>query len=145
MLRAVDDGCGVFLVLLDLSAAFDTLEHKVILSRLQDLGLSGDALRWMASYLQRRSQSVVIDGVTSDVASLQYGVPQGSVLGPILFTIYTSPIGMIARRHNVEIHVYADDHVLYTFFKIKKPGFPVTHPLSSHLLRFRHTFMDDAQ
>ena len=119
MLRAVDDGCGVFLVLLDLSAAFDTWEHKVILSRLQDLGLSGDALRWMASYLQGRSQSVVIDGVTSDAPSLQYGVPQGSVLGPILFTIYTSPIGMIARCHNVKIHVYADDHVLYTFFKIK--------------------------
>ena len=93
-------------MLLDLSAAFDTLEHKVILSRLQDLGLSGDALRWMASYLQGRSQSVVIDGVTSDAASLQYGVPQGSVLGPILFTIYTSPIGKIARRHKLEIHVY---------------------------------------
>ena len=96
MLRAVDDVCGVFLVLLDLSAAFDTLEHKLILSRLQDLGLSADALRWMASYLQGRSQSVAIDGVTSDAASLQYGVHQGSVLGPILFTIYTSPIGMIA-------------------------------------------------
>ncbi len=84
--------------------------------------MSGDALKWVASYLQGRSQSIVIDGVTSDTASLQYGVPQGSVLGPILFTIYTSPIGEIARCHNLEIPVYADDHELYTFFKVKSPA-----------------------
>ena len=89
----------MFLVLLDLSAAFDTLEHDIILRRLEEsIGLSGTALEWMGSYLCGRSQSVVINDVTSEAQELKYGVPQGSVLGPIVFTIYTSPIGRIARK-----------------------------------------------
>jgi hypothetical protein len=120
LLRAVDSGGGVFLVLLDLSAAFDTLDHNILLRRQEEsVGLSGVALQWMDSYLRGRSQSVVIDGVKSEPADLQYGVPQGSVLGPVTFTIYSSPIGEIARRHNLEIHLYADDTQLYVFFKIK--------------------------
>ena len=120
LLVAMDKSCGVFLVLLDLSAAFDTIDHDILNKRLHDnLGLSGAALAWMNSYLRGRSQSVVINGTKSEPADLQYGVPQGSVLGPILFTIYTSPIGAIAKRHNFEIHIYADDAQLYIFFKTK--------------------------
>ena len=74
---------------------------------------------WPHNYLHGRSQSIIIDGLASDIASLQCGVPmQGSVLGPILFTTYTS-IGEIARHHNLEIHVYGDDHELYAYFKVK--------------------------
>ena len=116
----MDKSCGVFLVLLDLSAAFDTIDHDILIERLHDnLGLSGTALAWMNSYLRGRSQSVVINGTKSEPADLQYGVPQGSVLGPILFTIYTSPIGAFAKRHNLEIHLYADDTKIYIFFKTK--------------------------
>ena len=113
LLVAMDKSCGVFLVLLDLSAAFDTIDHDILNKRLHDnLGLSGTALAWMNSYLRGRSQYVVINGTKSD---LQYGVPQGFVLGPIRFTIYTSPIGAIAKRHNLEIHLYADDTQIYIF------------------------------
>ena len=120
LLVAMDKSCGVFLVLFDLSAAFDTIDHDILIKRLHDnLGLSGAALAWMNSYLRGRSQSVVINGTKSEPADLQYGVPQGSVLGPILFTIYTSPIGAIAKRHNLEIHIYADDTQLYIFFKTR--------------------------
>ena len=73
----------------------------------------------MASYLRDRLQSVIIGGERSDPADLQFGVPQGSVLGPILFTIYTIPIGDVARRYNLEIHLYADDTQLYVFFEMK--------------------------
>ena len=120
LLVPMDKSCGVFLVLLDLSAAFDTIDHDILIKRLRDnLGLSGTALAWMNSYLRGRSQSVVINGTKSEPADLQYGVPQGSVLGPILFTIYASPIGAIAKRHNLEIHLYADDTQTYIFFKMK--------------------------
>ncbi len=140
LLRALDDGCGVFLVLLDLSAAFDTLDHNILLERLESgIGMSGTALRWIDSYLRGRTQSVVIDGVQSDPADMQYGVPQGSVLGPILFIIYTTPIGDIARRHNLEIHLFADDTQLYVFFKTRTPAsqWDVLHRLQSCISEIR--------
>ena len=110
LLVAMDKSCGVFLVILDLSALFDTINHDILIKRLHDnLGLSRTALAWINSYLRGRSQSVVINGTKSEPADLQYGAPQGFVLGPILFTSYTSPIGAIAKRHNLETHLYADD------------------------------------
>ena len=122
LLRATDEGCRVFLVLQDLSAAFDTLDYDILLRYLKkSVGLSDLALCWMDSYLRGRSQSVTIDGKTSDAAGLKYGIPQGSVLGPILFTIYTIPIGHIARKYNLVIHPYADDTQLYVYFRIKSP------------------------
>ena len=117
----INNGCGVFLVLLDLSAAFDTLDHDILLDRLDSLVVSGAVLQWMESYLRGRPQTVVIDGVKSDPQYLQYGIPHGSVLGPILFTIYTIPIGAIARLHNLEMHIYADDTQLYAFYKTEDP------------------------
>ena len=110
-------------MLLDLSAAFDTIDHDIFLDRLKsNIGLSDKSLGWFRSYLKDRLQCIVIDGVTSEPVNLKYGVPQGSVLGPILFTIYTSPIGEIARKYNVEIHIYADDTQLYIYFKMKVPS-----------------------
>ena len=88
---------------------------------MDSFGVLGAVLQSMDSYLRGWSQTVVIDGVKSDPQDLQFGIPQGSALGPILFTIYTIPIGAIARSHNLEIHVYADDTHLYVFFKMKDP------------------------
>ena len=121
LLRAIDDGSGVFLVLLDVSAAFDTIDHDILLDHLKsNIGLSDKSLGWFCSYLKDKLQCIVIDGVISEPVNLKYSVPQGSVLGPILFTRYTFPIGEIARKYNVEI--YADDTQLYIYFKMKVPS-----------------------
>ena len=118
ILRAIDDNKSVLLIMLDLSAAFDTVDHDVLLERLKSgLGICGTALNWFKSYLSGRSQSVLINGTQSKPTSLVCGVPQGSVLGPILFTIYMLPLGDIIKRHGMQFHMYADDCQLYTTFE----------------------------
>ncbi|GFR87708.1 reverse transcriptase [Elysia marginata] len=113
-LRAADAKQPTLLVLLDLSAAFDTIDHELLLSRLDyRFGISGAALQWLRSYLTGRMQSVFIDSVSSPVSSLQFGVPQGSVLGPLLFTLYTSPVADIAECYDAKYHLYADDTQIY--------------------------------
>ena len=102
------------LILLDLSAAFDTLDHSILLNRLRDtFGLNGTVLEWFESYLRFRTQSVLIDNVQSEPQTLLYGVPQGSVLGPLCYTLYTTPLGEIIRNHDMSYHMYADDTQLY--------------------------------
>ena len=116
ILRLVDSENVVFLALLDLSAAFDTVDHSILLHRLHHrFGLSDTVYRWIQSYLSLRSQCVQINGSQSSDSMLHWGVPQGSVLGPLLFTTYIYPIGEIIRRHNLSYHLYADDCQVYTF------------------------------
>ncbi len=124
ILMDLDDKKGVILVLLDLSAAFDTIDHNVLLNRLRDsLGISGNALAWFSSYLNDRHSSICIDGKTSDKSSAsKIGVPQGSVLGPILFTIYTMPLSNIISSYNLNYHFYADDTQLYLSFNPNSAG-----------------------
>ena len=84
----IDQCKPVILFLLDLSAAFDTVNHNVILSRLKEMfGLSGIVLEWFRSYLKQRSQIVYVHGILSDVQFLLSGVPQGSVLCPLVYTM----------------------------------------------------------
>ena len=105
------------LVLLDLTATFDTIDHSILLRRLSHrYGVSGTALQWSESYLSDRMQSVVIDGVQSEPSPLTDDVPQGSVLGPLCFTMYTAPLEDLIRSFDgVELMVYADDTQLYMF------------------------------
>ena len=100
--------------LLDLSAAFDTLDHGILLKRLElSFGIKGRALAWFSSYLTKRNQSVQINQTLSNSVNLNYGVPQGSVLGPILFSLYTCPLSEIFFKFEMNYHLYADDSQLY--------------------------------
>ena len=105
------------LVLLDLSAAFDTIDHKILLSRLSSFyGLSSTALNLIASYLLNRTQSVSIQSHSTPPSSIFTGIPQGSVLGPLLFSLYTSPVSQIFTRASISYHLYADDTQIYISF-----------------------------
>ena len=100
IVTTVGKGNGSFHVLL--SVAFDTIDHDNLFYILEKyVGIGGNALRLIRSYFGDRIQRVQIDGIMSDFASLLYGVPQGSVLGPMKFCLYLLPLGAILRHHNI--------------------------------------------
>ena len=114
VLRAIDQKQEVILVLLDLSAAFDTIDHDILISRLcKQFGFTGTVLSWFMSYLRERSQKVVIGSTESKPQPLTSGVPQGSVLGPLLFILYFGPLQDVIKSHGLECMMYADDSQLY--------------------------------
>ena len=118
ILQAIDNQNCVLLVLLDLSAAFDTVDHEILIHRLQNrFGITGKALDWLSSYLSCRTQQVMVNGTASKSHTLTCNVPQGSVLGPKLFVDYESPVGDIVRKHGLDVHFYADDTQIYFAFK----------------------------
>ena len=114
ILHSADQGSFSVLVSLDLNAAFDTIDHNILLSRLKkSFGIHGLALSWFQSYSSGRSQFVRIGHCKSPTSICIYGVPQGSVLGPLLFSLYISPIIHIASSFGLIQQQYADDTQLY--------------------------------
>src|SRR6266581_3214996 len=127
------------LILLDLSSAFDTIDHHILLSRLSSyFGISGLALQLLTSYLQNRTQTVCIDSNSSPPSLLSTGIPQGSVLGPLLFSPYTTPLSQILQGSGVSFHFYADDTQLYISFSPALSHTPLS--LLSSTLDLVHTW-----
>jgi hypothetical protein len=118
LLSSADNGDAVILALLDQSAAFDTVDHAILLDRLEArFGISGSALAWLSSYLNGRRQSVSIGGISSVPTPVIYGVPQGSVLGPILYILYNTPMHDISVASGIMDHYFADDAQGYKSFR----------------------------
>ena len=105
------------LVLLDMSAAFDTVDHNILLETLQKkYFITGHVIKWLTSYLTNRHFAVTIGTVKADKLLMLYGVPQGSLLGPLLFILYTKEAANIALKYGLKIQLYADDTQLYMAF-----------------------------
>ena len=106
----MNDQRVTLVLLLDLSAAFDTADHDTLLHRLWfTLDVNGKVLSWFSSYLSGRSQQIAINDTLSAELELHCGVPQGSCLGPLLFTLYSSKLFEIINQHFPTVHCYADD------------------------------------
>jgi hypothetical protein len=114
-------------VLLDMSAAFDTIDHNALITKLESMGVVDEALEWMVMYLNGRTHSTQIDDITSSPVPLSMGVPQGSVLGPLLFTLYIRELGEVIKDTGVRYNIYADDVQLLVHCKLSE--------LSSALVR----------
>ena len=108
-----DDGRCSLLILLDLSAAFDTVVHEMLIEDMTAIGIEGDALEWFINYLSNRSFKVKVNDRCSESRKLTTGVPQGSVLGPVLFSIYTIELSWIFKLHGVKCKFFADDTQFY--------------------------------
>ena len=105
----------VIMTFLDLSIAFDMVDHNFFIRNLKtDYGVEGIAVSWCNSYLRTRSYKVKYNVTLSDAQPLAFGVSQGSILGPILYSLYVKGIEKIAKNHSIKVHVYADDVQLYT-------------------------------
>ena len=116
-------------VLLDQSAAFDTIDHDKLLDCLRKwFGVGGRCLDWFKSYLSDRTQCIKIGSVLSEARKLKFGVAQGSVLGPILFSLYTTPLSKVISKHpDVKFHCYADDTQLFIHLKHKNAKIAFDH------------------
>ncbi|KAJ1196520.1 hypothetical protein NDU88_000390 [Pleurodeles waltl] len=107
--QQMDNGETSALILLDLSAAFDTVCHRTLLTRLHEAGIQEKALNWISSFLSGRTQRVRLPPFLSKATNHICGVPQGSPLSLTLFNVYMAPLAQLARQHNLNILSYADD------------------------------------
>ena len=110
-------GEATTLVILDLSAAFDTIDHSTVLSCLLDwFSVGNSILKWFSSYLTEDFQSVKIDSTLSNLQKMLFGMPQGPVLGSMLFSLYTRPLSTLIEKHKgIKFHFYADNKQVYVY------------------------------
>ena len=103
----------VGIVLVDFRKAFDSISHHVLLNKFQAVGVAGDLWCWIKDYLADRSQTTVVNSFQSETLPVKFGVPQGSVLGPTLFSLFCNDLPDIVEDCDDEIHIYADDTTIY--------------------------------
>jgi len=138
--EALDRKCMAALVLLDLSAAFDVIDHKILQTRLEhSFGVTGSALSWIKCFMCDRSQCVAIGMTTSEGTCLNFGVAQRSVLGPRKYCLYSKSIGAICSRYNLLYHCYADDTQVYIAIMPKTTWSDVTKKLEACLADISET------
>lgn len=125
IIRSLDNGIATALVLLDFSKAFDTLDHDLLFAKLEYYGFDTTSILFFKCYLKNRRQKVVIDNAYSEIGFVTSGVPQGSVLGPILFLIYTADIFNVVKHS--EIQAFADDTQLSYSFEPNTIDVACTH------------------
>ena len=119
LIRSIDERKGVILFLIDLSAESDTIDHAILLNTLSNtIAVKDRCLSWFAAYLQHRQYTVLIAVEQSKPHKLTCGVPQGSFLGPLLFTIDMTPLASILKAHGMTYHPYADDTQLFQEFSL---------------------------
>ena len=113
MYESIDDGlvCGV--CFLDIEKCFDTISHDILLQKLKHYGIGGNAFDWFRDYLCGRRQCVRVDNITSELRPCPIGVPQGSILGPILFLLYVNEFPQYIGNQNCNI--FADGAMIYSF------------------------------
>ena len=114
----VDNGGTVDVIYFDYSKAFDVVNHEILLTKLRSIGIKGEILAWISSFLTDRTLQVCVKGHTSRPRSVLSGVPQGSVLGPLLFLVY---INHIASQLSCKFKIFADDLKIYAFIDQSKP------------------------
>ena len=119
-LQLMESGKEICAVFLDYKKVFDSVPHKLWIEKLQQIGLHNNLLAWMTDYLTQRKQRVVVEGATSSQALVSSGVPQGSVLGPLLFSIYIDDITGVALSPQSDLVLYADDVLLYRTISCEK-------------------------
>ena len=103
------------MILLDLSSAFDLVNHNISINKLYSkFGFKGLVLEWYKSYLNNRCYYITNNGVRTNLFHLHTGVPKGSVIGPLLFNLYSSDLKTIAQRRNLSFHQYANETQLYS-------------------------------
>ena len=110
---AINNKQTTIAVFIDAIKAFDTVNHQISIKKLGKIGIQGSLLKWLENYLTKRKQCTVANNITSSYRNITYGVPQGSVLGLLLFLIYVNDISNVIT--NSKISLYADDTVIYIY------------------------------
>ena len=112
-LKAINEGDMVGCVLVDFRKAFDLVDHQILLKKLQCYKCNDSCLSWFESYLSNRTQRVSLNNNLSDAADVIYGVPQGSILGPLLFLIFINDLPLYIQSNSTSVDLYADDSYFY--------------------------------